>query len=187
MYILKLINIKLHLDPRQYGFRKASSTSHAFCVYEEARRQLDKEGKKGFVIFLDFSKAFDKVTRSKLMVSLIGDLGALEWYALVRYYEVGKVKVFIHKLNMDLEEFATIVGVKQGGPFSPTAFNKYINKLIIRLIDSGELVVIRRVKGGCIVYADDTTVVTDSAEKMHRIIVLFAVFYYAFFLGRKNA
>ena len=169
-YILTLLNRKLTLDDRQYGFRKASSTSHAYWVFEEARRQLASTNKKGYVIFLDFSKAFDKVCRNKMLVSLKDFLDPLEWYALVQYYEIGSVRVYIHKTAKTSDLFVTIVGVKQGGQLSPTAFNKHIDLMIIEIGDTGELYTIRGVNGGCLVYADDTTAITDDPLKMHKII-----------------
>jgi hypothetical protein len=87
----------LKLDNKQFGFRKNASTNHAFWSNEEARRQLAREKKKGYVVFMDFSKAFDKVTRSKLFVALIGKLHELEWLALVNYYDIGTVCVVVHK------------------------------------------------------------------------------------------
>ena len=175
-YILEQINKKIKLDDRQYGFRKKSSTSHAFWVYEGARRQLHSEGKKGYVIFLDFSKAFDKVTRNKMLVALKDDLNELEWLALANYYEVAMVNVFVHKSGGTTEWFATKVGVKQGGPFSPTGFNKHINACITEIVDSNMTITIRKVKGGILVYADDTTVISRSAEQMHSIIAMMVNF-----------
>ncbi len=104
------------------------------------------------------------------MNALIGELGKLEWLALVKYYGIGSVVVFVHKTGSDSEEFRTVVGVKQGGPFSPTGFNKHIDKLIVKLIESEELLVVRKVKCGCIVYADDTTAITHTAAEMHKTI-----------------
>lgn len=83
LYILNRVERQLKLDKRQFGFRKKASTSHAFWAFEEARRQLAREGKPGYVIFMDFSKAFDKVTRFKLFATMIGKIHELEWLALV--------------------------------------------------------------------------------------------------------
>ena len=66
--------------------------------------------------------------------------------------------------------------MKQGGPFSPTGFNKQINPMIVILNESGKLFTIRAVNGGAIVYADDTTSITESAEKMHEVIKLMVDF-----------
>ena len=136
---MNLLNRKLTIDDRQYGFRKASSTSHAYWVFEEARRQLANTSKKGYVIFLDFSKAFDKVCRNKMLGSLKGFLDPLEWYTLMQYYEIGSVRVYIQKAAKTSEFFVTIVGVKQGGQLSPTAFNKHIDLMITKIDDTGEL------------------------------------------------
>ena len=50
--------------------------------------------------------------------------------------------------------------MKQGGPFSPTGFNKHVDKMIFNVASSGETMKIRGVVGGIIVYADDTTIIT---------------------------
>lgn len=167
LYILEILNKKLKLDDRQYGFRQ-----HAVWVFEETSRQLEKNNKKGYAIFLNFSKAFDKESRSKMLVSMIGLLGDLEWLALVSYYEISSVMVYLHKTDGNSESFVTEVGVKQGGPLSPTAFNKHIDAMIVEIGESGELLIINKTKGGCMIYADDTTAITDSPEKMQKKIAI---------------
>ena len=170
LYILNRVERQLKLDKRQFGFRKKASTSHAFWAFEEARRQLAREGKPGYVIFMDFSKAFDKVTRFKLFATMIGKIHELEWLALVQYYAVATVCVLVHLTGKMSRTFKTKVGVKQGGPFSPTGFNMGINLIICIMVLSGLLYVTRGIKSGAIIYADDTTAIVDSAIKMHQLI-----------------
>ena len=65
LFILQQLEKTLKLDPKQYGFRKNASTSHAFWAYEEARRQLICEKKMRYVIFIDFQKHLTRSTDQK--------------------------------------------------------------------------------------------------------------------------
>ena len=89
---------------------------------------------------------------------------------MVQYYAVATVCVMVHLTGRQSKEFKTKVGVKQGGPFSPTGFNMDINLMIIITVASGLLYITRGVTSGAINYADDTTAIVDCSAKMHELI-----------------
>ena len=106
-----------------------------------------------------------------MLTSLIGRMDDNLWLALVNYYSESQVQVTIHKDNKISPCFKTTGGVKQGGPLSPTAFNWAIDALIEKATESGLLLKTSGIDH-ILVYADDTTVITDTAEKMKKLIRL---------------
>ena len=83
-----------------------------------------------YVVYVDFSKAYDRVPRKGLMNSL-KDLGCgkIMLAALVSMYKVSK-----SILGMAI--ITSVLGVKQGSPTSCFLFTLYVNKLIRMLKDS---------------------------------------------------
>ena len=81
-----------------------------------------------YAVFLDFSKAFDKVNRVKLLYKLLHYLDPWIWLAVKNYYDKLVLYAQDNKGNISTA-FKSLVGVKQGGPASPDLFNDYINEL----------------------------------------------------------
>ena len=129
-----------------------------------------------FCFFLDYSKAFDKVNRSKMFYQLIQDLNPNYWLALVNYYDVSKIYIITKDGEIRQESIKTTAGVKQGGKVSPKLFNKCVDPVLIIIEESGTVLLLGGVPVGEIVYADDTTLCFTNrtkAEKMLEIISKF--------------
>jgi hypothetical protein len=171
-YVLITLNKRLYLEPQQFGFRQNSSTCHAIYTIKYVMRKLKENKKKGYAVFLDYSKAFDKVKRVSMLNKLIGELPENIWLSLHNYYDISTVHVMVHKENRQSEKFRITGGVKQGGNLSPVLFNKYIDGLIKNLINSNKVIEINNIKIGVIVYADDTVILCDSIENTKESIAL---------------
>jgi retron-type reverse transcriptase len=128
-------------------------------MVEHAKRKKDNL----FVFFLDYSKAFDRVNRVKLMYKLINVLPAHYWLALNNYYSTTKIRIQ-GRANEMSEPIETSIGTKQGGPFSPDAFNYYIDDLLIQLENTDHIYKIKNIPLGLIVYADDTTIACSTKK-----------------------
>jgi hypothetical protein len=172
IFILKNLQKSLNLHSSQFGFRQASSTSHAIFVMKTIIEDLKRKKKTGFAIFLDYSKAFDKINRNKMFNKLILKLKPHIWLFLWNYYSVAKVVIKIDENNFS-SPFEPTVGVKQGGNLSPSLFNCVIDELL-RLLetennsykiasDETEEIVL-----GIVVYADDTNSIADNEEKAQK-------------------
>ena len=165
MYILNIYEKTSNLQIQQFGFRKYSSTTHAIYVLRESIRIRQLEKKPTYVLFLDFSKAFDKVNRKKLMVKMFPYYHPKVWLALVNYYSIATIKV-MDETNNKWTTIETKSGVKQGGPFSPVAFDEYIDEMIKIIISSDKVIKINGLVTGIVIYADDTSLACNNYEDL---------------------
>jgi hypothetical protein len=163
-YLLIFIHKRV-LHRHQYGFRQKSSCMHAVFTLNEIMADVKKRNVNAYAVYLDFSKAFDKVNRIKLLYKLMYNLTPEIWLLIKNYYENLILHVQDSKGKIS-EGFVSTVGVKQGGPASPDLFNDYINQLIIILEKSGKTYKIGNLSKGVMVYADDTTLVCSSLKDL---------------------
>jgi hypothetical protein len=166
--ILKFIH-KRTLHKHQFGFRQKSSCQHAVFSLREIMEDVVNKGSNAYAVFLDFSKAFDKVNRIKLLYKLMHYLDPWVWLAVKNYYDKLVLYVQDNKGNISIP-FKSLVGVKQGGPASPDLFNDYINDLLISLELSHGTYKLGGMDKGVMVYADDTTIVCDSLDSLNKNI-----------------
>ena len=70
MYVLEEMD-KQYFDHRmQFGFKKHSPCQHAIFAFKSVADKYRKQNKMLLICALDFSKAFDKVNRTKLFIKL---------------------------------------------------------------------------------------------------------------------
>jgi hypothetical protein len=171
LYFLEKLNQRIKLAHEQFGFRSHSSTTHAIFALKTLSNRLKREKRQAYALYIDYSKAFDKVRRNNMLVKLIGLVEENLWLALVNYYSISRAIILVHKTNQTSEMFDTTGGVKQGGNLSPTLFNLVIDELIQLVKASGKLLEIDGI-AYVIVYADDTTLICDSIVNMNALISL---------------
>ena len=169
-FLLTFIHKRI-LHKHQYGFRQRSSCMHAVFVLNEIMTDVQHNNSMAYAVYLDFSKAFDKVNRTKLLYKLMHYLEPEIWLLIKNYYENSLLYVQDSKGQIS-GPFTSTVGVKQGGPASPDLFNDYINKLIILLNESGRLYSLGGIPKGIMVYADDTTLVCNNLTDLRACIEL---------------
>ena len=129
--------------------------------------RLVKTNKRvAYVAFCDFSKAFDKVNRKKLLWQLKDKLDPYIWLSIRNYYEVSVACTFT-LANGFSRFFRTTVGVKQGGQMSPDLYGKYTNDMLVLLERSGFVAKIVHIVVGRLGYADDTSIITTTVTKLN--------------------
>ena len=129
---------------------------------------LINEGRKLYCGFIDFTKAFDFLSRDVIWYKLIklGVRGKM-LNVVISIYEEVKSKV---KYNNSLSETCDCyLGVRQGECLSPFLFSIYINDVERELINrDAKGVDIDLIKLFLLLYADDITLFSDSADGTRR-------------------
>ena len=147
----------------QFGFRsKRSTTAAASLLYEVARAQLNN-GKRTYVAYVDFSKAFDRVSRP-LLFHKLQLIGVPHLFCQSLNFIFHSTKFFIKSGELFTHHFSSNVGVPQGDPISPILFNLFIHDLPSSLHHHG--VDLFGIKIPYIQYADDLCLVSESAEDL---------------------
>jgi hypothetical protein len=151
--LLSRINRSVLESNQQFGFKSNSSCAHAIFCLNEVMSYCFRHNLKLYIVFIDASKAFDKVNRYILWSILIDVLPAYIVFSLIKYYEKS---ICILELYGTLSAiFMSILGVKQGGVLSPRLFSFYITPIIERLKRLGLGVKIGNMILESLLYADD--------------------------------
>jgi hypothetical protein len=132
------------LTDKQFGFRRKRSTElAATLLIDDIRRSIDAKNLVG-CIFIDFSKAFDTLSHSKLLSKLtaygIGDI-ELEWFTSYLFNR----QQFVNYNNHSSQPCTVTCGVPQGSILGPLLFVIFANDIIDHVSQSK-----------IIKYADDT-------------------------------
>ena len=125
-------------------------------------------GKKVYGLAVDFSKAFDKVSRPLMFRKLKRKLPPRIWLGLYNYYKFSKA--FIHHNGVRSRTFPTTRGVKQGGIVSPRLFSEYVADMLDELALIEGVCHINKEVTGVIGYADDLLILCESMESLNRCI-----------------
>jgi hypothetical protein len=118
---------------------------------------------------LDASKAFDKVIRLVLWWKLaMKGICVMLLKALMAYYKVSKIKVQINNCFSDW--IKTTIGNKQGGPISPEFYDQYGDEMTYLVEALMEGIMFGCIKVDIIQYADDVTLVAETAAGLQKQI-----------------
>lgn len=167
MYLLRRMEKTYQDSKTQFGFKSNSSTNHAVFVLDQTIKLYKEKRKSLYICAIDASKAFEKVNRIKLLHSLIGKMDPELWRITKNYYNSN---VYIRNCNETGPIFKTSVGVKQGGPLSHRLFSIYVEELIERIKKTNLVAEINSLPTGILMYADDLLIVTDSVDKLKKIL-----------------
>ena len=143
------------LSDHQHGFCKSRSCmTNLLEALEEITDMVD-EGLAVDQVFLDFRKAFDKVSHSKLLYKL-NDIGVkgvlLQW---LRSFLTGRLQRV--KINGSHSSWGNVSsGVPQGSVLGPTLFVIFINDLPARI------------RTNCKLFADDSKIYGRAATEEDR-------------------
>lgn len=140
------------LSPKQFGFRSGMSTEMPLLTQKEFILTGFENKLLTLGVYIDFSKAFDRINHRILAVKLehYGFRG-ISLGLLMSYLKHRKQCVVIDENRSSLLEITS--GVPQGSILGPLLFNIYVND-ITKLNKNAE----------CIMYADDTTLLLQSTN-----------------------
>ena len=146
------------ISPVQHGFQKnRSCTTNLLIAREKWAHELD-QGNYLEVVYIDFSKAFDKVPHQRLLLKLssYGVKGRLlDWIA--SFLSDRRLRV---RVNASYSEYLPATsGVPQGSVLGPELFKIYVNDLPACIASE------------CVLYADDLKIWTPVAS-LHQALEL---------------
>ena len=82
---------KIHSN--QFGYKKNLSSKHVSFLANETISYYRQNDSKLNLIFLDASKAFDKLWRDGLFFKLLNNIPDPIWRILYNYYQMSKIKI----------------------------------------------------------------------------------------------
>jgi hypothetical protein len=161
-----LVRQKINLcsSKNQFGFKKATSTKHAYFVVNETLQYYKKGRGSCWVASLDANKAFDRLWRYGLFFKLDGKILDIIWRLLYLYYLKSEGVIKIN--NIMSMKFIIKQGVKQGGIISPFLFNFYINDLIEECLGLEIGARIGRINVCIVAYCDDIILISPIANHL---------------------
>ena len=125
------IKLDASLSPKQYGFRKGSSTESAILKLVSIIESALKVGNFALGIFLDIQGAFDNIPFKAIKQALEKTKAKGNVSNWILHY------ISTRKLNLSLKGISLIIwilaGAPQGGVLSPVLWNIVLNSLIILL------------------------------------------------------
>jgi len=170
------------IDKRQVGFREGVGTREGIAALASVIESCEKEKKALLGAFVDFSKAFDRVPRQR-MLERLREEGVEEQDIHMVHAMYASVRARVDGSQTDIEEGAR---VKQGEPLSPLLFLLYINDLhkwVEKGIESsdrqqgreggsegGEAVLLADFLLSSIGYTDDLVLLSHSRKDLQRKI-----------------
>ena len=167
-HLLNIISEKISFNQRQFGFRGGVSTTDTCFLLKEVMHKHSKYRKSGIVMFIDLSKAFDKVNHFKLGEMLLNeDIPVDIIFILMHYLRNQSAKIVWNDASSD--DYQIEWGVRQGGILSPFLFKFYINSIINNISSLEEGCNIGISKINILAYADDIALVANTKEHMNLI------------------
>ena len=167
--LYEFISCKLQCDDSQFGFKSGHSTGVCTNVLKQTVDYYTKRGSYVFATFVDFNKAFDKVSYWKLFHMLLDD-GVDKYIVqlLASWYSTQEMCVRWHN---SVSGFFTLGnGTRQGGVLSPLLFARYIRQILVDVSNAGVGCNIGRLFINILAYADDIVLIAPAWKAMQLLI-----------------
>ena len=182
------------LPETQCGFRSGRSTIDMIFTLRQVQEKCLEQNMPLYVIFIDFTKAFDTVSREALWVVLQKFGCSEKVVSLIKSFHQGMQAQASYE-NESSERFDVTNGVKQGCVLAPVLFALYLTAMLeVAFKDSYEGVYIQtrpnadlfkvsqfraqtlttRTLVREMLFADDSAIVSHSPEIMQRLMDRFA-------------
>ena len=162
--------ISLATSNYQFGFKSKSSTSLcSTMVNETIQYYLDKNGQSVYLLLLDASKAFDKVSYEMLFMLLL-ERNVCPRIIKLLYFMYTNQLCYVKWQDKRSDSFNVSNGVKQGSVISPLLFSIYVDNLFSKLAHLGLGCHVGLTYAGAFGYADDIALISPSLYGLKKMI-----------------
>ena len=162
--LARKLSSAIKLTNTQLGFQTLDGTAIAITRLDSVFRYAKINRKPLCVVTIDFEKAFDSVSHMSIQRSLQRYSVPYWLKSLVQdLYANSTTSIMNTKANINR-------GIKQGDPLSPILFNMVVDEI---LEDLGQLKLGPKnanLESGCIAYADDIALITDSISNQQFLV-----------------
>ena len=159
------------LPMQQASSRHGQGAEHHVFALSSFLRARRRAGLSTYVAYIDFAKAFDRVSPAALEAVLRRMGVPDDLLRLLRVWRMNRQGSMVVN-GVSTDPFPLLSGVPQGCPLSPLLFNLYLASLS-RYLDAdpdGAGAEILGVKLGNLVFADDVAIVGDRVAAMQRAL-----------------
>jgi hypothetical protein len=195
--LLNRLNVNISpiiLPETQCGFRSGRGTMDMIFCLRQVQEKCIEQNMPLYIVFIDFTKAFDTVTRDGLW-QVLRKYGCPEKFTnLIKALHTG-MQAHVSHGNAQSKEFTVKNGVKQGCVLAPTLFSIYLTAMLeVAFEGVGEGIYIQtrpdadlfnvaqfRAKTKTtqslvreMLFADDSAIVAHNVEDMQRLVDKFA-------------
>ena len=151
------------LSINQIGFRKGKRTTDHIFVIKTLIDKLVREGKKIFIAFIDFKKAYDTINHKRLFHKLKrANIDGLFLQNLNSMYK--SVEYCIKMQGGYADPIESFVGLKQGCVLSPLLFNLFIDDIKDIFDNTCYPVHLYDTDLNHMLYADDLIILSTTSE-----------------------
>ena len=164
---------------QQFGYKANLSTIMCSSLVIETIHYFESKCSPTCVLFIDASKAFDRVRH----IDLFNVLSKRNMCALVRRLLMtmySDQRIQVRWSNVLSEMFHMKNGVKQGAVLSPKLFTVVLDGLFENLLQSGVGCRIDNIFAGAFGYADDIVLLAPSADALKFMISICEAYAYEF-------
>ena len=131
-FILYKVRSYLVTADNQFGVKERHSTDMCVFLLKQLVSHYTQRGSPVFSIFLDASKAFDKVNHSLLFEKMIKNKVSMIFIRLIQYWYSNQ-SMCVKWGSQVSTSFLVSNGVRQGGVMNPLLFFLYMNQLSFEL------------------------------------------------------
>ena len=167
--ILRKIQDNVQLNSNQFGYKKGVSTAHCSFALNETIQYYKSNGSNFYALFLDASKAFDRV-RHDILFRCLFELNVcpLVIRLIAKMYELGNAIVKWERSESSIFKLSN--GVRQGAILSPFLFSIYLNPLLNNINSSRMGCHTGNIASNVFAYADDIVILSPTVSGLKSLI-----------------
>jgi exonuclease III len=159
------------IDETQIGFRKKARTADHIFVIKTLLNKYFQQGSKIYACFIDFTKAFDRVSRNCLLSTLLHYNIGGSFFQIIKSM-LSQSQLCVKVNNQFTPFFKSDIGVRQGDPLSANLFNISINKISSIFNEQCTPVKLHNKHLNCLLYADDVVLLSKTKAGLQNCITL---------------